>query len=62
MYEYIVLSLPVQRIHPDDENGRSGCDPDMLEKLKALTAKELNLENQADPRWDALKGIIEKNN
>ncbi|MGW8314530.1 MAG: YceD family protein [Bacteroidales bacterium] len=62
MYEYIVLSLPVQRIHPDDGNGNSGCDPEMIEKLNALAAKEPNMENQGDPRWDALKGIIEKNN
>lgn len=62
MYEYIVLSLPVQRVHPIDENGYSGCDPEMLEKLNALSAKELHVENQGDPRWDALKGIIEKNN
>lgn len=62
MYEYIILSLPVQRIHPVDENGDSGCDPEMLEKLNALSSTEPHLENQGDPRWDALKGIIEKNN
>jgi len=34
----------------------------MIEKLNALTAKELNMEKQGDPRWDALKDMIEKNN
>ena len=62
MYEYIVLSLPVQRVHPVDEHGRSGCDPEMLRRLKSLTIKESNPERLTDPRWDALKGIIEKNN
>lgn len=62
MYEYIILSLPVQRIHPVDENGLSGCDPEMLKKLNTLASKEPHMENQGDPRWDALKGIIEKNN
>lgn len=62
MYEFIVLSLPVQRVHHNDENGNSGCDPEMIDKLNALSAREPHEEEQGDPRWDALKGIIEKNN
>jgi uncharacterized metal-binding protein YceD (DUF177 family) len=61
LYEFIVLALPLRKIHPDDKNGNSGCDPEMLQKLDAhRTGKEQN--DQSDPRWDALKGIIEKNN
>lgn len=62
MYEFIMLALPVQRIHPDDDEGNSLCNSVMLEKLKAHRAQESERNDQTDPRWDALKGIFEKNN
>lgn len=49
IYEYIMLMLPIQRIHPDDENGNSTCDPEMLDKLGAQPKPQ-----ESDPRWDAL--------
>jgi uncharacterized metal-binding protein YceD (DUF177 family) len=52
IYEYISLSLPYQRIHPDDEDGNSTCDPDILERLKSLQPEQPN-----DPIWDKLKDI-----
>ena len=60
MYEYIVLALPLQRMHPDDEQGVPACDPDMIKHLDAHRGIK-DLKDQTDPRWDALKGIIEKN-
>ena len=36
IYEFIVLSLPLKRIHPDDENGNSGCDEDMISRLNEI--------------------------
>lgn len=35
-YESIGLSLPLQKIHPDDANGNSTCNKEMLDKLKDL--------------------------
>jgi uncharacterized protein len=32
-YEYIHLALPLKRIHPDDGDGNSTCNPDMIRKL-----------------------------
>lgn len=61
LYEFIVLALPYQRIHPDDANGNSLCNPEMLKKLDAHRVKEQKRNEKTDPRWDALKGIIEKN-
>ncbi len=58
MYEFILLALPYQRIHPDDEEGISGCNPEMIRKLEEHQAKE-EKKDQTDPRWDSLKGIIE---
>jgi len=34
LYEYAHLSLPLRRVHPDDDNGRSTCNMEMLCKLK----------------------------
>ena len=58
LYEFIHLALPIQRIHPDDANGKSKCDPDMLQKLKEHWVEE---ETTNDPRWDELKKLMNDN-
>jgi uncharacterized protein len=57
-YEYILLALPIQRIHPADSNGKSTCDPEMIGKLKEHISNE---EDKNDPRWDELKKLMNKN-
>jgi uncharacterized metal-binding protein YceD (DUF177 family) len=57
-YEYIILALPIQRIHPVDKNGISGCDPEMLKKLNQHI---INEDNGIDPRWNELKKLINNN-
>jgi len=57
-YEYILLAMPIQRVHPVDENGKSACDPEMLKKLKEHITDE---EITNDPRWDELKKLIDNN-
>jgi uncharacterized protein len=57
-YEYILLALPIKRVHPDDKNGNSTCDPEMLKKLKEHIISE---EVESDPRWDELKKLINNN-
>ena len=54
VYESICLSLPYQRIHPDDEKGKSTCNKAMIKKLKQLTKND---KNDIDPRWEKLKDI-----
>ncbi len=61
LYEFILLALPYQKVHPDDSDGHSTCNPEMLKQLDAHSTKETEREENIDPRWDALKGIIEKN-
>ena len=58
-YEYLVLSMPVKRVHPNRMNGESGCNREMIEKLEQHIMKN-NIED-TDPRWDALKRLIDKN-
>jgi uncharacterized metal-binding protein YceD (DUF177 family) len=52
LYEYIVLMLPMQHIHPDDKKGRSTCNSEML---KRLTRQQEPKDH--DPRWDPLKNL-----
>jgi len=57
-YEYIHLALPIQRVHPDDNEGNSTCDPVMLEKLREHIVEE---DHGNDPRWDELKKLLNEN-
>lgn len=52
IYENILLQIPIRKVHPDDEDGESTCNPDQLELLNNYTKK-----TKADPRWDVLKNI-----
>jgi len=52
LYEYIHLMLPVRRVHFEDDDGNSQCDPEIIKKLT-----ELNPEKGPDPRWEALKKL-----
>lgn len=55
IYDFIILSIPVRQIHPDDRNGNSTCDPEMLERLKNLSVPDQ--QNQTD-RWNVLKKLL----
>ncbi len=57
LYEYIHLLLPIRRVHPEDEDGNSQCDPEILKKLK-----ELSEHHVQDPRWEALGKLKNKDN
>lgn len=59
-YEYIHLALPIKRVHPDDRNGKSTCDPVMLKKLHELLVEETG-EEHFDPRWDELRKLKNEN-
>jgi uncharacterized protein len=58
IYEFIILALPIKRVHPVDKNGISTCDPGMLKKLEELIIEE---ERKNDPRWDDLKKLMNDN-
>lgn len=40
IYESIILSLPYRLVHPDKENGESGCNPEILAKFKIVSEDE----------------------
>ena len=58
IYEFIVLSIPIRHVHPDDQNGESLCDPEMLRKLDEYKATDVPENDPIDPRWNDLKKII----
>ncbi|MEI6138974.1 MAG: DUF177 domain-containing protein [Mariniphaga sp.] len=58
IYEFIVLSIPIRRVHPEDQDGNSLCDPEMLEKLEEHITLDESENEPMDPRWNDLKKII----
>jgi len=60
IYEMIVLSVPLKRVHPGIKDGT--LQTEALKKLSELTIKEQKLENKKeeniDPRWDKLKQLL----
>ena len=61
IYESINLSIPLKRVHPDDENGNGTCNPEMLEKLENYKTGE-PAGDDIDPRWDDLRNLKANNN
>jgi uncharacterized metal-binding protein YceD (DUF177 family) len=60
IYEMIVLSVPLKRIHPGIKDGT--LKTETLEKLTELSVKEQKEESKKeediDPRWDKLKQLL----
>jgi uncharacterized protein len=50
--EYVILSLPIKKVHNEGTDEGGGCNKKVIKKLKELTNK-----NQMDPRWELLKNI-----
>jgi uncharacterized metal-binding protein YceD (DUF177 family) len=60
IYEMIVVSIPLKRVHPGIKDGTL-VSP-ILDKLKELEVKESKKEEikaeNTDPRWDKLKNLL----
>lgn len=59
IYEFVHLSLPYRRVHPDDKNGKSTCNKEMLKRLEELSVNEEKTDT--DPRWNELKNLFNNN-
>jgi len=55
LYEQILFSLPLKRVHGTDKDGNSLCNSEMLAKLSRYIIKD---ENPIDPRWKELSKLI----
>lgn len=57
IYEYSHYALPIANYHPEDEDGNSMCNKEMLERLN-----DYKPENAIDPRWEALQKLKDNSN
>lgn len=60
-YDIIGLSIPIQKIHPDNEEGESGCNKEMLDFLNSGAELD-NSSEDIDPRWSKLKDLYNNEN
>ncbi|BAX80128.1 YceD family protein [Labilibaculum antarcticum] len=58
IYELFVLSLPLSFVHPEDEDGNSTCNEEMIQKLNDHSVKDVQ---DIDPRWNDLRKLIDNN-
>lgn len=57
IYEMIVLSIPLKRVHPGVKDGT--LTSSVLDKLNELRVREADKkEEETDPRWDSLKKLL----
>jgi uncharacterized protein len=56
IYEYIHLLMPFRKVHPDDEEGNSLCDPEVIKRIDEREAL-----SGPDPRWEVLRKLKPKN-
>ncbi len=55
LYEFVQLSIPLQKVHPDLADGKSGCNEEALELLNKLTEHEE--ENKVNDIWKGLEAL-----
>ncbi len=49
IYEFIILNIPMQKIHPVKKNGEDGCNQEMIRKIEKHRHHQ-----KPDPRWETL--------
>lgn len=54
IYDYLSLMIPMRVVHPDDENGNPGCNPEFLSRLENESSPD---DPKGDPRWEILKNL-----
>jgi len=59
LYEFVVLSIPLQRVHPDHADGAPGCNPEALRLLNQLSEPEEHMKNDI---WKGLETLKEDKN
>lgn len=58
VYEYLMLSIPMQRIHPDKPDNTPGCNAVALNLLNKLSGPD---ETTYNPIWKGLENLKNKN-
>ena len=58
IHDFLMTSMPLQKIHAEDKEGNSGCNMDMIQRINDNQQKT---EEEIDPRWEKLN-ILKNNN
>lgn len=58
IYEYIILSLPIHRVHQDV----SECNQEVIKYLEDSANRIVEEDEEIDPRWKCLEELKEKDN
>lgn len=59
LYEFVLLSIPLQKVHPDKANGEPSCDPEALKLLNRLSDPGEAKRNEI---WKGLDKLKEDSN
>lgn len=62
IYEFVMLSVPLQRVHADKADGTPGCNPEALKLLNKLSEPDEKPKNAIWKGLEALKEKTEKTN
>ncbi|OSZ78298.1 hypothetical protein CAP35_08560 [Chitinophagaceae bacterium IBVUCB1] len=57
IYEFVMLSIPLQRVHADKADGSAGCNPEVLALLNKLAEPEDAPKNDI---WKGLEALKDK--
>lgn len=57
LYEFVLLSIPLQRVHPDKPDGTPGCNEEALKLLDQLSEPEDKPKNDI---WKGLEALKDK--
>jgi uncharacterized protein len=64
LYEMLILSIPIRKVHPLDADKKPTCNPDTLAVLKSIRATKKKKKNDDDDDtppsssvWDVLKNL-----
>lgn len=62
LYEFLHLAVPIKNMHPQDEQGNSTCNPEMLRIIREHKESRKKKEDEIDPRWAKLQELKNRNN
>ncbi|MBN2662920.1 MAG: DUF177 domain-containing protein [Bacteroidales bacterium] len=57
LYDYIILSLPIKKVHPLNSKGERVCNSEVLEQLDTFAPTEKLINS---PEWEKLKSLYNK--
>lgn len=62
VYEFLLLSIPIQHVHGEDEEGNSLCNQEVLKKLNQYKAEQEEKEhNERKNIWKGLDNFKDNN-